>query len=104
MKQINPEWTDATVGFSWNDAAWFRSYWAISKNTAFNEENKLSYNELTNQVGASDYCGENTYNENCTKVVVKAELVTATNKLFTRPLGIENKAVSFHAVFKFLRK
>ena len=75
LKKINPEWTDTTVGFSWNDAAWFRSYWAISPNPAFNEENKLSYNELTNQVGASDYCGENTYNENCTKVVVKAELV-----------------------------
>lgn len=77
LKQINPAWTDDEVGFSWNDSAWFRSYWAISPDAAFGPENKLSYDQLTNSVGSSDYCGENTYNDrkDCTKVMVKAELV-----------------------------
>ena len=75
LKSINPEWTPAEVGFNWNDPTWFRSYWAISLKYPFGEENKLSYEDLTNAVDASDYCGENTYNENRTKVVVKAELV-----------------------------
>lgn len=75
LKKIDAAWTDTAVGFSWNDAAWFRSYWAISQKTSFGAENKVSYNTLSNAVAASDYCGENTYNENCTKVVVKAQLV-----------------------------
>lgn len=76
LKKINPEWTDSVVGFSWNDSAWFRSYWAISPNPAFvKADNQVSYNGLANEVANSDYCGENTYNANCTKVVVKAQLV-----------------------------
>lgn len=75
LKSINPEWTATEIGFNWNDPTWFRSYWAISLKNPFGEENKLSYEDLTNAVDASDYCGENTYNEHCTKVVVKAELV-----------------------------
>ncbi|MBO7242240.1 MAG: Mfa1 fimbrilin C-terminal domain-containing protein [Alistipes sp.] len=76
LKEINPEWTDSVVGFSWNDSAWFRSYWAISPNPAFVQaNNQVSYNDLSNNVEACDYCGENTYNANCTKVVVKAQLV-----------------------------
>ena len=76
LKKINPEWSDSVVGFSWNNSAWFRSYWAISPNPAFvKADNQVSYNGLANEVAKSDYCGENTYNANCTKVVVKAQLV-----------------------------
>ena len=76
IKKIDPNWTGASVGFSWNDAAWFRSYWAISPTTAFDPvKNQVSYDKLTNAVGDSDYCGENTYNTNRTQVVVKAQLV-----------------------------
>ena len=80
LKQINPAWTTTEVGFNWNDAAWFRSYWAISQTTAFDAAtNQVSYNTLSNDVAASDYCGENTYNTNSTKVVVKALLVDSSN-------------------------
>ncbi len=81
LKKVNPNWTSSTVGFNWNDAAWFRSYWAISPTTSFDAEgNKVSYYSLTNTVGGNDYCGENTYNTNCTKVVVKALLVGEDNQ------------------------
>lgn len=76
LKKIDPTWTGTSVGFTWNDPAWFRSYWAISPTTPFDADvNKVSYNSLTNTVGGNDYCGENTYNTNCTKVIVKALLV-----------------------------
>lgn len=80
LKNINAAWTDTVVGFSWNDAAWFRSYWAISPTATFGADNQVSYNTLSNAVAASDYCGENTYNEDCTKVVVKAQLVKANGE------------------------
>ncbi|MBO5831269.1 MAG: Mfa1 fimbrilin C-terminal domain-containing protein [Alistipes sp.] len=80
LKKINPAWTTTEVGFNWNDAAWFRSYWAISQTTAFDAAtNQVSYNTLSNDVADSDYCGENTYNDACTKVVVKAQLVEEVN-------------------------
>ncbi len=79
LKKIDASWTDSVVGFSWNDSAWFRSYWAISPNPAFGAENMVSYDSLANAVGESDYCGENTYNENCTRVVIKAELIKEDN-------------------------
>lgn len=75
LKSIDATWTDTIVGFNWNDAAWFRSYWAISPTALFGADNMVSYNTLSNTVTTSDYCGENTYNEACTKVVVKAQLV-----------------------------
>ena len=75
LKKIDASWTDSAVGFSWNDSAWFRSYWATSPVANFGAENQVSYNTLSNAIDASDYCGENTYNADCTKVVVKAELV-----------------------------
>ena len=81
LKQVDPTWTGTSVGFTWNDPAWFRSYWAISPTTPFDAEgNKVSYNSLTNTVGGNDYCGENTYNTNCTKVIVKALLVGEDNQ------------------------
>ena len=75
LKNIDASWTDAAVGFSWNDSAWFRSYWAISPVANFDATNKVSYDTLSNGVATSDYCGENTYNADCTKVVVKAQLI-----------------------------
>ena len=76
LKHIDPAWTTASVGFNWNDAPWYRSYWATSLNTPFvPAENKVSYNTLGNKVNKSNYCGENTNETNCTKVVIKAKLV-----------------------------
>lgn len=80
LKKINPAWTDVAVGFNWNDAAWLRSYWAMSQTSALDADaNKVSYATLSNAVGGSDYCGENTYNAHNTKVVVKALLVDDSN-------------------------
>ena len=85
LKNIDAAWTDTAVGFSWNDAAWFRSYWAKSPVANFGAENQVSYDTLSNAVAASDYCGENTYNDACTKVVVKAQLV--------EQVGVEYKPI-----------
>ena len=82
------DWTGADFGFTnWNDADWFRSYWANSLplTTAF--PNNTFAHDNTNAVGGYVYCGENTKSVDATdpanpvdvrtKVIVKAQLVQA---------------------------
>ena len=94
MKRIDPTWTAATIGFNWNDANWFRSYWAKSIAKSF-DNNSFSWNynaeaekfNSTEFAGATTlplYCCENTRewseaNDVRTKVIVKARLVDAND-------------------------
>lgn len=77
VKRITPTWDD--LGFNWNDADWFRSYWATSIDTAF-PENTFEWKEGYTNLNTFVYCGENTrtWTEDAdvrTKVIVKAQLV-----------------------------
>ena len=83
IKRINPSWTE--LGFNWNDADWFRSYWAESLGKAF-EANTFAWDTDNTAIGGYVYCGENTRdwktNDVRTKVVVKAQLVDAAGNPF----------------------
>ena len=84
IKRIDPTWNG--IGFNWNDADWFRSYWAQSLGKAF-EENTFAWTTDNTEIGGYVYCGENTrtWTENDdvrTKVVVKAQLVDADGNPF----------------------
>ena len=77
FKSIDLSWTNTALGFTWNDAPYYRSYWANtpSEGTAFNETN--TWNGIGKSLLASevnyDYCQENTSGTE-TEVVVKAQL------------------------------
>ena len=84
IKRIDPTWTG--IGFTWNDADWFRSYWATSLDTAF-EDNTFAWTTDNTAVDGYVYCGENTRtwtesNDVRTKVVVKAQLVDVNGNPF----------------------
>ena len=57
VKTIDPTWTDANLGFVWNDAPYFRSYWA-AKSVSAAVDNNFKYNELTNTNASVEYLGE----------------------------------------------
>ena len=94
MKRIDPTWTAANIGFNWNDANWYRSYWAKSiaksfDNNSFswdynNEAEKFNSTEFAGDATLPLYCCENTRewseaNDVRTKVIVKARLVDAND-------------------------
>lgn len=94
MKRIDPTWTAANIGFNWNDANWYRSYWAKSiaksfDNNSFswnynNEAEKFNSTEFAGDDTLPLYCCENTRewseaNDVRTKVIVKARLVDAND-------------------------
>lgn len=76
VKNIDQTWTDQGLGFVWNDAANYRSYWGKAYNYGIDSYpteggdvvtnqylNYISSDEITNAVGtASAYCAENTNN------------------------------------------
>lgn len=75
VKTINPLWTDDELGFIWNDAPYYRSYWT-GKCVAATATNKFAYDDLTNGVGTTiEYVGEQVGTR--TKYVVKAQLQKA---------------------------
>lgn len=103
LKDIDPSWTNTaqSVGFNWNDPAWYRSYWATSmprpsddSNTfkmtytdaektangfatqyGFNIGNKTNVDNGTYSAGSFTYIGENTNGKaEGTKVILKAKL------------------------------
>lgn len=94
LKQIDPSWTVAEIGFNWNDYPFYRSYWATSMTDAFKENeftwdgiNLLTakYADVTAGSYAEStftYCGENTYRQPAdrTKVILKARLVNAAGE------------------------
>ena len=83
IKRINPAWE---VGFNWNDADFFRSYWAQSLGKDF-ENNTFAWSTDNTEIGAWNYLGENTraWTKEAdvrTKVVVKAQLVDVDGNPF----------------------
>lgn len=109
MKNIDKTWTNAALGFNWNHPTFYRSYWGKSYNygesgypksvndlKAKDEEghevaapnrylNYVSYNSLSNAIGASDYCAENTntvdvlkesFGSAVTSILLKAKITT----------------------------
>ena len=84
IKRIDPTWTD--LGFNWNDADWFRSYWSQSLGKAF-ENNTFAWDTENTPLEGYVYCGENTRSWTAdadvrTKVIVKAQLVDADGNPF----------------------
>lgn len=84
LKDINPAWDDMTLGFTWNDEPFHRSYWATTSTTVTLE--KKSQNEIINDqkpatpegatnISVQRYCQENTKADEHTEVVVVAQLV-----------------------------
>ena len=77
FKSINLSWTNTALGFTWNDAPYYRSYWANtpSEGITFNETNTWSGigKSLLASEANYDYCQENTSGTE-TEVVVKAQL------------------------------
>lgn len=88
LKNINPSWDVTTLGLTWNDIPYLRSYWAISQSTAMNDTFAWSYATKpqgyeTNygfKVGSAAYCAENTNQvsgttDPRTKVILKGQLM-----------------------------
>lgn len=84
LKDIDPAWDDMTLGFTWNDEPFHRSYWATTSTTVTLEEK--SQNEIINDqkpatpegatnISVQRYCQENTKADEHTEVVVVAQLV-----------------------------
>ena len=57
VKSIDNSWTDAALGFVWNDAPYFRSYWAAKSVTA-PVSNAFTYSSLTNNNATVEYVAE----------------------------------------------
>ena len=86
LKKINTNWTDATLGLTWNNAANYRSYWADTEDK--DVVHPWTYNELTNEAGASDYYFENTKEDNKSQLLVAVKLVASTDVANTSATGV----------------
>ena len=78
LKTIDTAWDDTTLGLTWNDAPFYRSYWAATSLAATNHT--FAYNGLVNAPGSSKYIGEyvGAANTERTKYIVAAQLQTAS--------------------------
>ena len=72
LKQIDATWDDTVLGFTWNDAPWYRCFWANS--LAMPNDTVTNTAPFVN--GDHTYIGENTTANN-TKVIIKAVLKNA---------------------------
>lgn len=76
LKDIDPTtWTDDNLGFTWNDAPFYRSYWAKTPES-INPVNDKSYNDITangSTLSDAQYCQENT-KDSKTNLIVVAQL------------------------------
>ena len=74
LKSIDATWNPSTLGFTWNDIPYFRSYWAGKGLAASNHT--FAYNDLTNNDSTVEYLGEYTgaANTERTKYIVAAQL------------------------------
>lgn len=81
VKTINPSWTDNELGFTWNDAPYYRSYWT-GNCVAANVSNTFNYAGLTNTDATIEYVGEqvNAANTDRTKYIVAAKLQNASGE------------------------
>lgn len=75
VKTVDAAWTDAVLGFVWNDAVYFRSYWT-GKTSDAALSNAFTPSELTNNDDTVEYLGEhvNAANTDRTKYIVSATL------------------------------
>lgn len=84
LKDIDPAWNDMTLGFTWNDEPFHRSYWATtpatvtlekkSQDEIINDQKPTTPEDATN-ISVRRYCQENTKEDEHTEVVVVAQLV-----------------------------
>ena len=89
VKAIDTSWTNDALGFAWNNAANFRSHWAVPETDAVN--NTFTYAQLTNELDAVEYCGEHVGvkdGDNNTKVVFAAQLVADDGSGTLKPLEL----------------
>ena len=80
IKVIEPTWTEATIGFNWNDANFYRSYWETTPN---NDGTYKSWAAYTNtHIGDVYYTAPNTsYAETNRPIyVAAAQLVDVNGK------------------------
>ncbi|WP_293491104.1 Mfa1 family fimbria major subunit [Prevotella sp.] len=77
IKVIEPTWTEAKIGFNWNDANFYRSYWETTPN---NDGTYKSWADYTHTaIGDVYYTAPNTsYAETRPIYVAAAQLVDAT--------------------------
>ena len=77
LKTIDPTWDSTTLGFTWNDAPYFRSYWASKSIAASNHS--FTYNDFVNTDASVEYLGEyvGAANTERTKYIVAAQLQDA---------------------------
>lgn len=73
LKDIDPTWSDVTLGFTWNDEPYYRSYWAKTPD-GVTPTNDKSAQEIQSETGAVRYCQENTKSP-YTNLIVVAQLV-----------------------------
>lgn len=59
FKNINVAWDNSALGFTWNDAPYFRSYWAETK-SSLDAKHSNTWNDLATHNVAYDYYFENT--------------------------------------------
>lgn len=78
IKVIEPTWTEATIGFNWNDANFYRSYWETTPNNDGTYKSWADY--TTTKIGDVYYTAPNTsYAETNRPIyVAAAQLVDAT--------------------------
>lgn len=77
IKAIDPTWTEAAIGFNWNDANFYRSYWETTPN---NDGTYKSWADYTNTaIGDVYYTAPNTSVDKPIYVAA-AQLVDATGK------------------------
>lgn len=89
VKAIDTSWTNDALGFAWNNAANFRSHWAVPETATVN--NAFTYEQLTNKLDAVEYCGEHVGvkdDVNNTKVVFAAQLVADDGSGTLKPLEL----------------
>lgn len=78
IKVIDPTWTETAIGFNWNDANFYRSYWETTPN---NDGTYKSWADYTNTaIGDVYYTAPNTSVDKPIYVAA-AQLVDATGKL-----------------------
>ena len=117
LKSINPSWDN--LGFTWNDEAWHRCYWANSLEFSNIGENAFPTTlelKMGNNADVLDgtyvdntytYIGENTNyvlgnSANCTKVILKAELQEKDGENF-KPLALTRWHATYYAGEEDLR-
>lgn len=105
LKNINTGWTDADLGFSWNNLSYFRCYWAQSQTTLLDDKFAWSYQDGENinygvDVEKHTYCGENTLpvtrdpngkvltTSPNTKVILKGQLLQSDGNNGHKPLEL----------------